>query len=263
MTGGDPFVRNDLFQLIEYPPEGSRASIRDALQRLVFSVDSETSETFIKKFEHGGGVVEELIEAAEVRSPSVQLRINPRREVIGASTHEQILGGPANQVYLGCLFPANDAYRQTIQELGKRIRRVLADTGIIGRLSVDFLASRNGAADEWSIAAIEINLRAGGTTHSMLALRFLTGGILDATSGTLPGADGWAKFYRASDNVQSPAYYGLVPEDLIEILTMHRLGFNHQTSTGVLFHMFGAVSQFGNSASSPSAMTGTRRTGFF
>ena len=228
--------------IFEYSRQGS---IRDALQRLLFSVKSETVDAFLKKFERGGGVVEELIEAVEVRSPSVQLRINPRREVFLASTHEQILGGPANQVYLGCLFPAHDDYRIAIQNLGLRIGRALADKGVIGRFSVDFLAWRNNEADSWSVAAVEINLRMGGTTHPMLALRFLTGGNLDCASGLFHGADGRGKFYRASDNVQSPSYCGLLPEDLIEILTLHGLDFNHRSSTGVLFHMFGAVSQFG------------------
>lgn len=231
--------------IFAYPPQVSRAAIREALNDLVFSVTTQTPEAFLAKFAEDGGIVEELIEASEVRSPSIQLRINPRREVFLASTHEQILGGPANQVYLGCLFPADDAYRLAIQSLGLRIGRVLAQKGIIGRLSIDFLAWRNSAAEPWNIAAIEINLRMGGTTHPMLALRFLTGGSLDADSGLFIGIDGKPKFYRASDNVQSPEYCGLLPEDLIEILTLHRLGFNHQASTGVLFHMFGAVSQFG------------------
>ena len=231
--------------IFEFPRETSRATIREALRRLVFSDRLQTCDAFLEKFERGGGVVEELIEAAEVRSPSVQLRINPRRDIILASTHEQILGGPANQVYIGCLFPADDEYRTTIQELGVRIGRVIAEKGIIGRLSIDFLAWRNSASDPWNVAALEINLRMGGTTHPMLALRFLTGGTFDAASGLFHGVDGRVKFYRASDNVQSPSYCGLLPEDLIEILTLHRLDFNHQTSTGVLFHMFGAVSQFG------------------
>jgi hypothetical protein len=37
----------------------------------------------------------------------------------------------------------------------------------------------------------------------------------------------------------------LLPEDLIEIVTTNRLDFNHRTGTGVLFHMIGAVSEFG------------------
>ena len=228
-----------------YPDVGDPAAIRDALGRLKFSVAAETAASYLAKFERGGGIVEELIEASEVRSPSVQLRINPRREVILASTHEQILGGPEGQVFLGCLFPADDEYRCEVQRLGIRVGEALAEKGVIGRFSVDFLATRNSPQRPWRLTAIEVNLRMGGTTHPMLALRFLTGGELDRQTGLLHAHDGRAKYYRASDNVQSEQYRGLLPEDLIEIITANRLGFNHRTGTGVLFHMIGAVSQFG------------------
>jgi PGM1 C-terminal domain len=229
----------------EYPAVVDRASVRDALRKLHFSVKSESGPAYLSKFEKGAGVVEEMIEALEVRSPSVQLRINPRGEVILASTHEQILGGPEGQVFLGCLFPADEDYRDQLQQTGIRVGQALAEKGVIGRLSVDFLATREGPANRWQITAIEINLRMGGTTHPMLALRFLTGGDFDPATGLLRAPDGRAKYYRASDNVQSDRYCGLLPEDLIEIVTMHRLDFNHRTGTGVLFHMIGAVSEFG------------------
>lgn len=228
-----------------FPPTNTKSAIREALRHLRFSVKTETTAAYLAKFASGGGIVEEMIEAAEVTSPSVQLRINPQGDVILSSTHEQILGGPSGQVYLGCLFPAADAYRSTIQDLGLRIGRGLADQGVIGRFSVDFLASRGGAGQPWQVTALEVNLRMGGTTHPMLALRFLTGGELDRKSGLLYAADGRAKYYRSSDNVESEAYRGLLPEDLIDILVMHQLDFSHRTSTGVLFHMIGAVSQFG------------------
>ncbi|MEA2235349.1 MAG: hypothetical protein QOC81_73 [Thermoanaerobaculia bacterium] len=229
----------------EYPAVVNQASVRDALRHLQFSLPAESAPAFLSKLEKSGGVVEEMLEAAEVRSPSVQLRINPRGEVILASTHEQVLGGPGGQVFLGCLFPADDDYRQRVQQLGLNVGRLLAEKGIIGRFSVDFLATRNGPAGRWALSAIEINLRMGGTTHPMLALRFLTGGDLDRDTGLFHALDGRPKYYRASDNVQSDLYRGLLPEDLIEIITTHRLDFNHRTGTGVLFHMIGAVSQFG------------------
>lgn len=229
----------------EYPAVVDRDSVRDALRKLQFSVKSESVPAYLSKFEKGAGVVEEMIEASEVRSPSVQLRINPRGEVILASTHEQILGGPQGQVFLGCLFPAHDDYRGQMQDVGIQVGYALAKKGVIGRLSVDFLATRNGPAGRWRITAIEINLRMGGTTHPMLALRFLTGGHFDPVSGLLHAPDGRAKYYRASDNVESERYRGLLPEDLIEIITTNRLDFNHRTGTGVLFHMIGAVSEFG------------------
>jgi hypothetical protein len=256
IAGRRPGIRHAVLKLNEsfsgegnarftFPRAATKSAIREALQHLRFSVRAETTAAYLAKFARDGGIVEEMIEAAEVTSPSVQLRINPRGEVILSSTHEQILGGPTGQVYLGCLFPAADEYRSAIQELGLRVGRGLADRGVIGRFSVDFLASRGGAGQPWDIAALEVNLRMGGTTHPMLALRFLTGGELDRSSGLLYAADGRAKYYRSSDNVESESYRGLLPEDLIDILVMHQLDFSHRTSTGVLFHMIGAVSQFG------------------
>jgi hypothetical protein len=85
----------------------------------------------------------------------------------------------------------------------------------------------------------------GETTHAMLALRFLTGGNVDSGSGLFFTPRGQAKFYRASDDVHSQSYKGLLPEDLIEILTVNHLGFHPRSETGTLFHMIGAVSQFG------------------
>jgi hypothetical protein len=251
-----PGIKNALLKLNEsfsgegnarftFPPGAGEAALREALHHMRFSVASETAATYLTKFAAGGGIVEEMIEAAEVTSPSVQLRINPRGEVKLSSTHEQILGGLSGQVYLGCLFPAADDYRREIQELGLRVGQGLAEKGVIGRFSVDFLASRRAPGEPWDLSALEVNLRMGGTTHPMLALRFLTGGELDEPSGLLYAADGRAKYYHASDNVESHAYRGLLPEDLIDILVMHQLDFSHRTSTGVLFHMIGAVSQFG------------------
>ena len=70
-----------------------------------------------------GGVVEEFIEAPEKASPSAQLRVSPKGEVVAISTHDQILGGPSDQVFLGCSFPAHDDYRIRIQEAGLTHRR--------------------------------------------------------------------------------------------------------------------------------------------
>ena len=58
-------------------------------------------------------------------------------------------------------------------------------------------------------------------------------------------ASGRPKFYRATDNLQSPRFRGLLPEDLIEIVTINQLNFNYREESGVLFHMIGAVSQYG------------------
>src|SRR6266496_3921972 len=231
--------------IFRYPSDGSRATVRSALRELEFSVSMETGESYFEKYARLGGVVEECLEGPERTSPSVQLRVTPLGQTTVSSTHEQVLGGLTGQVYLGCRFPAEDAYRPRLQEAGLRIGRVLAEKGVVSRLSVDFLARRDGPGPEWSLQALEINLRMGGTTYPMLALRFLTGGALDPDTGLFRSPSGLAKYYRATDSLQSDAYRSLVPEDLVEILTVNRLGFSHGTQTGVLFHMMGAVSEFG------------------
>ena len=44
--------------------------------------------------------------------------IHPGGEVEVLSTHEQLLGGPSGQTYLGCQFPARDHYRCELQRWG-------------------------------------------------------------------------------------------------------------------------------------------------
>lgn len=231
--------------LFRYPPEAGRAALADAVRRLEFSVPSETPEAFIGKIETMGGVVEEFLEGSEVRSPSCQIRVDPRGKVILISTHDQLLGGPNKQVYLGCRFPAEDEYRGAIQDAGRRIGAVLASRGVVSRLAVDFLVRRATAASEWEVFALEINLRTGGTTHPFLALQFLTGGELDPETGDFLSPSGLSKVYRSTDNLKSEAYKGLSPEDLLDITTINHLHYSQGSETGVLFHMIGAVSQYG------------------
>ena len=227
-------------------PEGQRrADIEAALREMEFSVPTETPAIYFDKFARMGGIVEEFIEAPEKASPSAQMRISPKGEVVNISTHDQILGGASGQVFLGCSFPAQDEYRLLVQDTGVRIGQILARYGVVSRFSVDFLVYRGHGEKEWKISALEINLRMGGTTHPYLALQFLTGGQLDPATGLFFSPSGHAKYYRATDNLKSDAYRGLLPEDLIEILMYNKLHYNHASESGVLFHLIGALSEFG------------------
>jgi len=231
--------------ILRFPDGQRRADIQSALKELEFSVPSETPAIYFDKFARMGGIVEEYIEAQEKASPSAQMRISPTGEVVIISTHDQILGGLSGQVFLGCSFPAQDEYRRLVQDTGVKIGHVLAGYGVVSRFSVDFLVYRNHGEKEWRISALEINLRMGGTTHPYLALQFLTGGTLDPDTGLFLSPSGHAKYYRATDNLKSDAYRGLLPEDLIEILTYNKLHYNHVSESGVLFHLIGALSEFG------------------
>ena len=231
--------------VVRIPDDEASGGIRAALREIEFSVPTETPEMYFEKLARMGGIVEEFIDAPEKASPSTQMRISPAGEVMPISTHDQILGGPSGQVFLGCVFPADDSYRMRIQQEALKVGRVLASHGVVSRFGVDFLVWRGGPAEEWKMAALEINLRMGGTTHPYLALQFLTGGQLDAATGLFLSPSGHTKYYRATDNLHSELYRGLLPEDLIEILTVNKLHYSHATERGVLFHLIGALSQFG------------------
>jgi hypothetical protein len=231
--------------LFDYPETDSKEGRHQALRRLEFAVPTETPESYCQKLARMGGVVEEFVEAREKLSPSGQYRISPRGDVLALSTHDQILGGTSGQVFLGCRFPARDDYRLEVQEAGLRIGRVLAGHGVVSRFGVDFLVHRDEPSESWKVSALEVNLRMGGTTHPFLALQFLTGGALDPRTGLFLSPGGHAKYYKATDNLFSERYRGLLPEDLIDLLTVNKLHYSHATESGVLFHLIGALSEFG------------------
>ena len=85
----------------------------------------------------------------------------------------------------------------------------------------------------------------GGTTPPYHALEFLTGGQLNSETGLFRSGNDQIKYYSATDNLKSPAYRGLLPEDLFAIIAQAGLGYRHSTGTGVLFYMIGALSQYG------------------
>jgi hypothetical protein len=231
--------------LFRYPASDSKAALAEALRQVEFAVATETSETYFDKLAKMGGIVEEFIEADEKHSPSAQLRVGPRGDVFPISTHDQILGGPSGQVFLGCRFPARDDYRLGIQAAGEKVGHQLSAHGVVSRFGVDFLVHRDAPDQPWKTTALEINLRMGGTTHPYLALQFLTGGALDTATGLFLAPSGQAKYYKATDNLYSDRYRGLLPEDLVDLLTINKLHYSHGTESGVLFHLIGALSEFG------------------
>lgn len=228
-----------------YPEEKTNPqALKQSLSLLEWSSESETIRSFLRKFDQMGGIVEEMIEAEEVRSPSVQMRIHPDGEAVLVSSHEQVLGGNTGQVYLGCRFPAREEYRSLIQEQASRIGEVLSKKGVLGRFGIDFLMTRPSGGD-WQSHALEINLRMGGTTPPYHALEFLTSGELNPESGIFKAPTGQEKFYSATDNLKSPAYRGLLPEDLFDISIRNKIHYQPDSGTGVLFYMIGALSQYG------------------
>jgi hypothetical protein len=218
--------------------------IRQRLPDLEFTAKHETWETFSTKYQDMGGVVECFIEGTNKVSPSAQCRVNAVGKAQPISTHDQVLGGPGGQVFLGCTFPADPVYRAEIQASGMRVAEVLAGRGVLGRFATDFVSVPDGRGG-YEHFAIEVNLRKGGTTHPFLTLRFLTDGSYDPDTGEFYSQGGRPKYYYASDALQSDHYRGLSPDDLIDIAVYHELHFHASTERGVVFHLMGALSEYG------------------
>jgi len=237
---------NALVDLSGLPAPGDlaeRDALGERLRAMRFELRDVRYEDYVAKLQERGGVVEERITGGEFRSPSVQLRVTPLGEVELLSTHDQILGGPGGQSYLGARFPADNEYAPTITRDAARIGGRLAKEGVIGRFALDFVVVRRDGA--WDPYAIELNLRKGGTTHPFLTLQFLTDGSYDPDAGQFTAPSGRRKCFVASDHLESPSYRGLTPEDLFDIVVRHGLHFDQSRQTGVVFHMMSALPEHG------------------
>lgn len=211
--------------------------------QLAFVAPAERWTDFAQKFDEMGGIVEAFVEGERKASPSVQCRINALGHPQVISTHDQVLGGESGQIFEGCTFPADSAYRLALQESGHRVAECLARRGVIGRFAIDFMSVHRGG--QWTHKAIEVNLRKGGTTHPFLTLKFLTSGELNLEDGLFYAPSGKPKYYFATDTLQADRYRGLLPEDLVDIVVYHGLHFHGPTERGVVFHLIGALSEFG------------------
>jgi hypothetical protein len=225
------------------PTTGGLGWVRERLPRLDFAAQGMTWDAFEEKIRLMGGIVEAFIEGDHKRSPSAQYRIDPLGTLEAISTHDQVTGGLGGQVFLGCQFPADARYRRDIQVQGQRAAEILQRKGVLGRFGIDFISVPQ--AGGWKHYAVEINLRKGGTTHPFQMLQFLTNGRYDTETGEFLTRGGRPCVYRASDNIEAPAYCGLTPEDVVDIAVENDLHFHHAEQSGVVFHLIGALSEFG------------------
>ena len=94
-----------------------------------FEFAGMTFDEYAAKFRERGGIVEERVGvgAQEVRSPSVQLPPSRRSGLVELlSTHDQMLGGPSGQSYLGCIFPADPDYAGAISREAAKVGALLS-----------------------------------------------------------------------------------------------------------------------------------------
>jgi hypothetical protein len=209
-----------------------------------FEAPHVTLEGYVAKLEERGGIVEERIVGEEIRSPSVQLRVTPLGEVQLLSTHDQLLGGPSGQSYLGARFPADRGYAHAISAEAATIGARLAKEGVLGRFAIDFVVVREPDGG-WTTYAIEINLRRGGTTHPFLTLQFLTDGRYDSTTCTFRTPRDHEKHLVATDHLESPLLRGLTLDDLFDVVARRGMHFDPVRESGVVLHMLSCITEHG------------------
>ena len=225
--------------------ESLEANILNSLSENIRPVSKDVShELFFEKFSEMEGIVEEFLEGEIKMSPSVQCVIGTSDIIEIPSTHDQLLGGDDGQIFLGAIFPADKEYASTLADIGNNVARFLAKKGVRGRFAIDFISVRQDDG-QWKHFAIEINLRKGGTTHPFMMIQFLTAGEYDSEKGIFLTASGNQRYYFASDNVQNEKYIGTTPNDLIDIAMFHELMYDGAAQEGVVFHLIGALSEFG------------------
>ena len=236
---------NAVVDLRELPAPGGDDE-RTALARRVEGMAFEHQDTrlpwYFGQLTQDGGIVEERVGGIELRSPSVQLRVTPLGDVELLSTHDQLLGGPSGQTYLGCRFPADFGYAREITREAAKIGARLAQEGVLGRFAVDFVVVRE-RHDAWTPYAIELNLRKGGTTHPFLTLQFLTDGEYDPATALFMAPSGREKHLVATDHLEDPLLRGLTIDDLFDVAVRHRLHFDQARQSGVVFHMMGGLAE--------------------
>jgi PGM1 C-terminal domain len=203
-----------------------------------------TVAAFLTKLAERGGIIEEWITGRELHSPSVQVQITPLGEVQLLSTHDQILGGPSGQTYLGCRFPASPSYASAISALAGCIGERLAEAGVIGRCAIDFVVALDDY-DRWQPFAIEVNLRKGGTTHPYETLAQLTGGTYDPGTATFTAPTGEQKHYVATDHLEADQLRELGREGVLAMAQRSDLRFDRMQRTGTVFHMLSSLDELG------------------
>lgn len=209
-----------------------------------FQKEDDTAESYFNKFNRSGGIVELFIPGAVKYSPSTQVVINTNKKATITSTHEQVLGGPDGQLYMGCKFPAVPSHRKLIIKEGEKIASLLSKKGIIGNFAIDYVVVYDKNHKNPIVWPIEINLRKGGTTHPFRSAFFLTGARYNPNTGNLMCGKTQIH-YVAMEIIQSEKYMKLKPMDLINLVEESKIGFNFNTKKGALIYSPGTLSELG------------------
>ena len=101
-------------------------------------------------------------------------------------------------------------------------------------------------AQPWTMHALEINLRVLGTTHPVPRAAVPHRRPARSRHRPVPLAERPRQVLHGDRQpARHRAYRGVLPEDLIDIVTNNGLHYSYRTESGVLFHLIGALSEWG------------------
>lgn len=205
--------------------------------------DQPDWNSYWHRFQTGGGALEAFVEGDPC---SVQVRVGGAGEVDILATHDELVGERGGQTYVASRMPAHPRVARALAQAGVKVGERLAGLGVVGRFDVDFLASPGGDGPLERLVPLDINLRKAHTTLPIRTLQLLSGGTYDAESGVFrSGVSGQTLCYRSSDHFGGGQLAGMLPRDLLEILSGAGMHYSSASQTGALFHMLGAMSERG------------------
>ncbi len=173
------------------------------------------------------------------------MRALPDGTVELLSTHDQLLGGPSGQAYLGCVFPAAPDYAALIAEPALVVGRHLAARGVLGRFAVDFVAVQD---DEGDVVGVRDRAQpAQGRHDPPLPDAPVPDGRRRTTArtGLFRTTDGRPKHLVATDHFEDDRLTALTVDDVFDIVVRRRLHFDAARQTGTVLHMISCVTECG------------------
>ena len=262
---GEGNAKFDLKGLAALPHSERRREIAKRLPKMKFMAgDGSSWEHFRGQMKAVGAIIE-LFMPGVIDSPSVQGYIGPDGKVEILSTFTQVLDG---QEYMGGISPADPKHLAQLHKTGLAIGRVLKNKGALGRYAVDLVVTDCPDCGERGLPGrgayyIETNLRLGGTTHSVNALRLFSAtpnaySDYDPKSGAIVSArSGRGLFHKVTDRLNKEigrdALRGLTPAQVVGLIKAAGLDWNPKTEEGIILHLMGALREHGNAGFTAAA----------
>ncbi|PIW36771.1 MAG: hypothetical protein COW24_03740 [Candidatus Kerfeldbacteria bacterium CG15_BIG_FIL_POST_REV_8_21_14_020_45_12] len=187
-----------------------------------------------------GGILEQYIEAPIKISPSIQYLAWSATDFTYIGAHEQDL---ADDKYVGSYFPAESDQASSMREAGDLIMHELIKNGVRGRVSMDFLLTKNSPEEKWTTYLIELNIRKGGTTHTEQWAEYLTGARL--TEGLLTRQDNKPVYYYSSEKGSlRDEFSQLSTSNFLAQVNKAGLAYSQLTQSGIFFHLLSQRAPF-------------------